>query len=247
MQYPIIRSRVQNLTADGGFNYIDSTVTILAQPLYDDHIRTIKFGGNYDFSDRFRGSNLIGLHIEQGLPILGASNDPNSTEVSRFGATGVFTKGVLQLIHLQPLFSRFSAFFLVNGQYSFDPLLSSEQYGFGGSQLGRGYDPAEIIGDKGIGGTVELRMDMMPGWYLLQTMQAYVFYDAGVIYNIQNLPNVQSKQSATSTGIGTRVALMNHLSGNVMISQPLTKQIAAEEVIGRGRCPRVQFSLVATL
>lgn len=246
-QYPLIRSRSQNLTLDSGFSYLNSDVTALGTTLYDDHIRSIRFGANYDFSDRFSGSNLLGLHGEQGLNIWGASSNPNSFTTSRFGADGIFTKFVAQAARVQPVYKRLSVFLLMNGQYSFNPLLASEQFAFGGSQLGRGYDPAEIIGDKGFSGTIELRMDFAPGWNLLKTFQPYVFYDAGVIWNLKNLPGIGTKSSATSTGVGTRFYFTKNLSGNLMMAQPLTKEVAAQELIGRGRCPRGFFSLVAAV
>ena len=246
-EYPWIRSRTKNLTLDGGFDYLDSQVTSFTFPLYTDHIRSVKLGANYDFSDRFRGANLLGLHFEQGLNILGASNNPNSLTTSRFGADGIFTKMIVQAVRLQPLPGRFSFFMIMNGQYPLEALLASEQFGFGGSQLGRGYDPAEIIGDKGLSGSAELRMDVVPEWFLLRSMQFYMFYDAGVIWNIKEVVGIKQKQSATSTGLGIRFVVTNHLTGNVMIAQPLTKEIAAEELVGRGRCPRGFFSLVASL
>ncbi len=246
-QYPIMRTRAQNMTVDGGFNYLDSQVKSFTFPLYTDHLRTLKFGSNLDFADRFNGSNLMGLHIEQGLNLFGASNNPNSTTTSRFGADGIFTKFVAQYARIQPLYGKFSAFFLVNGQYSFQPLLAAEQFGFGGAQLGRGYDPAEIIGDKGASGTLELRWDSAPGWAYLNSIEPYIFYDAGIIWNLKNVVGVQSKQSATSTGIGTRFVLTKNLSGNLMLSQPLTKSIASLDLVGEGRSPRGQFSIVASI
>jgi hemolysin activation/secretion protein len=232
---------------DAGLNYLDSTVTSFNFQLYTDHIRSVKFGANYDFADRFRGSNLFGLHAEQGLNVAGASNNPNSLTTSRFGATGVFTKFVAQAARVQPIHGRFSAFVLLNGQYTFRPLLAAEQFGFGGSQMGRGYDPAEIIGDRGFGGTLELRMDFAPQRTYLKTVEPYIFYDGGVVWNLKDVTGVKTKQSITSTGLGTRFTFSPHLSGNLMITQPLTKVVAAEELIGRGRNPRGFFSLVASV
>ena len=246
-QYPLLRTRSQNLTLDANFSYLNSGVTTFGTPLYDDHIRSLRFGGNYDFADRFNGSNILGLHAEQGFNIWGASNNPNALNTSRFGADGIFTKFVVQAARIQPIYRRLSVFVLLNGQYSFNPLLASEQFAFGGSQQGRGYDPAEIIGDKGFGGTLEFRMDFAPEWYLLNSLEPYVFYDAGVIWNLKNIVGIGTKQSATSTGIGTRFVFTKNLSGNLMLAQPLTKQVSAEELIGRGRCPRGFFSIVASV
>jgi hemolysin activation/secretion protein len=125
--------------------------------------------------------------------------------------------------------------------------LSSEQFTFGGSQLGRGYDVAELIGDRGLAGSLELRYDWFPNKFKIQTLEFYAFYDAGVIWNIEVNPTSPAKVSATSAGLGMRFYATKYISGNVMWAQPLTKQVAAEELIGDGWKPRVFFSVVAQL
>ena len=249
--YPLLRTREQDLTLDAGFNYMDSQVTtgILgpAVPLYTDHIRSVRVGGNYNFSDRFLGANYIDIHEEEGINVLGASHDVSSTTTSRFGGYSTFPKITTAVSRLQQLHGRFSGFISMLGQYSFVPLLSGEQFSFGGSSMGRGYSPAEIIGDRGVGGTIELRMDVAPGWALLGAAQPYVFYDAGVIWNMKNVLGVPQKQSITSTGAGVRFSFTPHISGNFMVAQPLTKQNAAEQVVGNGRRLQSYFSVTAYL
>lgn len=247
LTYPMIRSRDSDLTLDAGANYIDSAVDAFNHVLYNDHIRSIKFGANYNITDRFYGSNLFALHCEQGLPIWGASHSPNSHTTSRYGADGIYTKFYANAGRLQRLFWKFSTFIYTTGQFSFNPLLATPQFAYGGSQLGRGYDPAEIIGDRGAAGSIELRLDFGPGMRFLQSIEPYAFYDAGVIWNIRNVPGTKSKQSCTSTGVGTRVVFNKYLSGNVMFAQPLTKQVTAEAVIGQGRLPRTFFSIVGSV
>jgi hemolysin activation/secretion protein len=253
LQYPLIRTRTQNLTLDASANYIDSRVLTLdpGLPLYTDHLRTLRFGANYDLSDSWYGANSASAHVEQGLVILGATPISRGTSgfTSRFGGSGHFTKMELQLSRLQQFgASRYSAYFLMKGQYSLEPLLASEQFGFGGAQagLGRGYDSAEIIGDRGLAGSVELRMNVNPGKTLLQAAQLYVFYDAGVIWNAKNVVDQLKKQSATSTGLGSRFYFTKNLSGNLLWAQPLTRKVDALSIIGDGRQPRVFFSLTAS-
>lgn len=249
VQYPVIRSRSQDLTLDGGFTYLDSKTTLLNREvlLYNDHIRPLRLGGNYNFADRFNGTNFSALHLEQGLKILGASSNPDSFTVSRFGADGIFTKLNAQIGRVQPLSTRFSIYTLAQLQYSFNPLLSSEQFGFGGSQVGRGYDPAEILGDRGAAGTLELRLNAFPNMFILQSMQFYTYYDIGKIWNIKNVANVKKNQSASSTGFGTRFAFSKLITGNLMYTQVLTKSIASETIIGKGRNPKIYFSVVASV
>lgn len=247
-QYPIIRDLDQDLTIIGAFNYIDSDVTTIDSAiLYYDHIRSIKFGANYDFVDQHRGTNTMSGTIEQGLLILGASDDPTSPTISRFGAEGRFTKFTASVGRLQQLFWRFSLFLFGTGQFSFNPLLATEQFAYGGSQLGRGYDPAEIIGDRGVGGTVELRMDNTPNWVWLNSIQPYAFYDEGVIWNVKNVPGTLKKSSAASAGFGIRMTFIKNLYGNLMWAQPITKEVFAETFVNQGRSPRGFFSITATV
>ena len=249
VQYPYLRTRTENITLQAGFNYLDSRVTtLLNQQLYNDHVRSLDLSATYNFADRFAGMNFVTLDFRQGLPILGYSSNynPDTATTSRPGGRGDYTKFNLQASRLQQIYGPFSIYGLFRGQWAFNPLLASEQFSYGGSQFGRGYDVAEIIGDKGIGGTLELHYDLGIGKFLMRSMQFYTFYDAGMIWNLKNIAGTPRKQSGTSAGIGTRFFFSNYISGNLMWTQTLTKQVAAEQLIGDGRRPRVFFSIVAT-
>jgi hemolysin activation/secretion protein len=254
-QFPIIRSRSQNLTADASVNYIDSYVTTLqpSQQLYTDHLRTLRSGINYNLSDAFGGNNSAAAHLETGIPGIGGTTESTGNRtpviVSRYGASNHFLKMDMQLSRLQTFgATRYSAFFQLQGQYALEPLLATEQFGFGGVQsaLGRGYDPAEIIGDRGLAYSAELRMNVIPQRYLLQAAQLYMFYDSGVIWNLKDIQDQNTKESATSTGVGSRFYFTKNFTGNLLIAQPLTKQVAALQLIGDGRQPRVFFSITAS-
>jgi hemolysin activation/secretion protein len=255
LQYPLIRNRSQNLTLDGTFNYIDSRVTTLQQGflLYDDHLRTIRVGANYDISDPWNGANSLGAHLETGMgPFIGGT--PVSRGVSgftsRFGASDTFCKFEGLASRIQQFGStRYSAFFIMKGQWSMEPLLASEQFSFGGAQaaMGRGYDAAEIIGDRGAEASIELRMNVIPGRILLNAAQLYVFYDAGVIWNAKDVVDQKRKQSATSAGFGSRFYFTKNISGNFIWAQPLTRKIDALTIIGDGRQPRMFFSITASV
>lgn len=247
VQYPLVRTQATSVTFDAAFNYFDSQVlTINDALLYRDHLRPIQVGGSATIVDRFGGNNLLSFHLKKGLNFLGATQNTSPTATtSRPGGRGDFTKMFFQASRLQQLFWRLSAFGVMQGQYAFNPLLTSEQFGFGGSQIGRGYDSAEIIGDRGLSGSAEMRMDFFPGQILLQTLELYYYYDAGVIWNIKFNSGVKMKSSATSTGFGARFSLLKYIFGNLMFTQPLTKQVAAMQIIGEGRRPRIFFSLTA--
>ncbi len=246
---PLIRTETQSLILRSGFTLLNSNVTAFTQELYNDHVRSLDIGTTYSFSDRFMGSNLFSGDIRQGLPIFDYTKDTNPVTAltSRPGGHANYTKLLFSATRLQALPRNFSLYGNANGQYAFEALLSSEQFTFGGSQIGRGYDSAELIGDRGLSGSFEVRYDLAVNRFPLQSLQLYTFYDAGVIWNIEVLPSSPAKVSAMSTGFGTRFYFNKYISGNVMWTQPLTKKVAAMELIGDGRAPRMFFSVTASL
>lgn len=245
--YPMIRTRSQTLTLQVAFNYLDSYVTTFNQQLYTDHLRPLGVGFSYNFADKYAGSNSFYGDFRQGLPILGYTSDtnPDTARTSHPGGRGDFSKIDLSLSRLQALKANFSVYGLFRGQWAFNELLASEQFTWGGSQLGRGYDVAELIGDKGLGGTLELRYDLGLESFWFQSMEFYMFYDYGKIWNFKNPVGSPLILSGTSTGLGVRFYMMKYVSGNFMWTQTLTKQVAAEELIGDGRRPRIFFSITS--
>ncbi len=246
--YPYIRNRSSSLNLTGAFSYLDSNTTILGNTnLYTDHIRNLDLGFNYNFADRYYGANMIAFNFRKGLPFFGYSSDTNqfTAETSRPGGYAAYQKVAVQLSRMQAIKGPVSLLAVARGQWAFVPLLSSEQFTFGGNPLGRGYDPAELIGDRGASASLELRYDYGTNT-MIRSMQFYAFYDAGAIWNILVNSSSPEKVSATSTGFGVRFSMNKFVSGNLMWAQPLTKEVAAEELIGRGWRPRTFFSVVAS-
>lgn len=237
LAYPLIRSRQNTLYVHGNFNMLNSKSTspnpfVLS---YDDHIRPIDLGLMFYNADSWHGYNQISFDATQGLPILDHSG---STNISRPNGHSVFTSLHLNGSRIQALPWNFSIFLNAQSQYGFQPLLAAAQFGFGGSVLGRGYDPSEITGDSGLAGTFELRFDQMVNSILLKSNQYYAFYDAGVVWN-RDQQSFIGQQSATSTGLGMRMMFTNFLLGNLYVAKPLTHDVAA---VGN-RNARVFFAL----
>lgn len=221
LTYSLIRSRERNLSLHALANYQNVTSTILGFPLYQDRIRSLTFGGAFDTTDRWNGSDNVGLDIVQGLPIFGAQMH---AEQSRPEGRSQYTRLTASLSRLQqPLYKRLSLFTSFSGQYSFQPLLATEQFSSGGPIYGRGYGPSEIVGDQGLSGKVELRVDTQPEKFLLQAIEYYVFYDAGVIWNRDTL-NTPARQDLTSTGVGLRLAFTPQVYGELYIAKPLSRK-----------------------
>src|SRR4029079_15102277 len=64
-------------------------------------------------------------------------------------------------------------------QFSNDELPDSERFKIGGDRLGRGFEVAEIAGDRGLGAKLELRRDLVSTDSFLGRVSAYGFYDFG--------------------------------------------------------------------
>lgn len=216
LSYPLIRTREETLSFDGGLTVQDAKSLFFGtNQLTHDKWRVVDLGVTYSNSNVFdAGGQWTGtLDLAQGIPGFGATPD-HSTDLSRLGGTTSFTKitGVARFV--QPVFAPVSVAFAAQGQYSFNPLITGEQVLFGGTQIGRGYDPGAITGDQGIGGSAEIRFDQrIPEWSI-QDLQPYAFIDAARTWYIQRGaafdPSLKN-QSIVSVGGGLRFWLPYNL------------------------------------
>jgi hemolysin activation/secretion protein len=102
-------------------------------------------------------------------------------------------------------------------QHSNHVLPDSERFKIGGDRLGRGFEVAEIAGDRGAGGKLELRRDLAAGDGMFGRLSAYGFYDAGAAWK----QDIAGRESATTGGAG--FALQGpRVSGYVEVAAPLS-------------------------
>jgi hemolysin activation/secretion protein len=241
ISYPLIKQRDRTLTLDGTFELQNSKTNLLHEELYDDRERTITAGLNYGFADGYNGLNVLDVRYGKGLDILGV-REAGSENLSRLDGHPDFDKFNLFAARLQSLPHNFGLYASVRGQYSAKPLLSSEEMSFGGRLTGRGYNPAEISGDKGISTSLELRWtnSFLPPGSDLQ-LQHYGFYDAGKVWNIDN--NDTTGLSAASAGAGTRFFLGERWNGDINLAFPLTREPESPPPYAENFGPRLLFSI----
>jgi hemolysin activation/secretion protein len=96
-------------------------------------------------------------------------------------------------------------------------LPDSERFKIGGDRLGRGFEVAEIAGDSGVGGKLELRRDLINTETFIGRLSAYGFYDIGTAWK-QDAPGRESAATAGS-GIAIQGAA---LTGYLEVATPLT-------------------------
>jgi len=238
---PVIRSRSHSLTIGGGITSLDATVDLLGAPFSSDRVRYLFLDASYDFADTAFGdarpaTTIIHAVVSQGLNGLGAT-PTGSPNLSRAQGRSDFTKFDIDATRIQTLLPRLSIALAATGQVSGDALLSSQQFGLGGAQFGRGYEPSELTGDQGVGVSAELRYS--PPIARPLSPQLYGFYDAGVIWLNVPLTGERSGDSLSSAGIGLRFSFLRHFNADLELAKPLTRDVAS-----RGnRDPRPLFTV----
>lgn len=239
LTFPLIRSRAETLILDGGITVQDARVGLLGTGFSHDQWRVLDIGGSYQLANVLGGSWTSTLDIAQGLPILGETPNrvpspsgpvPNPI-LSRVGGLTDFTKvtGFTRLA--VPLIGAFSTVLTVQGQYAFVPLITGEQVTFGGSQIGRGYDPGAITGDDGLGGSAEFRYDFHFADSFVRALEPYVFADGAESWYIQRGPAASKSlldQSIGSVGGGIRIWLPYNFTASTEVARTLSPVIGSD-------------------
>lgn len=237
-RYPRIRSREENLDYIVDFRMQNTDTDILGTELFDDKVRVASVGIQYDNADNWDGVNLLDASISQGLNFLGSTDDGAGR--SRTTGEHTYTRFNAALRRIQNIDESFSVLVATEGQYSRDSLLSSERFALGGAQFGRGYDGAELTGDSGLSGLVEVRYAGFPTSDWFESYQPYAFYDIGAVWTNDPVVGESSRESLASTGLGVRFNMANHMSGDAQVAFPLTRDVVSE----LDDDPRFFFSLL---
>lgn len=245
--YPVIRSQRVNLNVAAGLDIINQDNSVLDQDtLSRDRLRIAYLGAAaryvgqtgavYQLGNRREIWSLTGsVELRQGLEIFDGSSagDP---QLSRFGADP------------EALLIRFDAALNVpvadwamfrvrtNGQYSDDALVAYEEYAVGTSQttVGRGYDPAVVAGDSGLGVQAELRLAVprVANWL---DIEAFAFYDVARIHQNDAVVIDESRTLASWGGGFAFVVPEQDLSLELMWAEPLDKPLSISPAVPDGR------------
>jgi hemolysin activation/secretion protein len=226
--YPLVLTRPRRISIQAGANIQGEKVSIpgLTCTSSDDRWRTVSLAGSIEQRGLLLDSNSgLTLGATQGIPVLGAESSVSQICNVGEGASTGFTKYTFVATHDQPIIGPFSASFRSLGQWTTERLVIGEQTSFGGSGIGRGYDPASLAADVGYGVASELRYDTRFPEYRLDNVEFYAFLDfARVRYRDDapvNLTSTATGHSLLSTGVGVRLSLLQSVSGGVEFAQEL--------------------------
>ena len=214
-----------SLTLGFDYKHFDQNATIagttVPTPIY-----YYPFSANY--SATWSGKNsLTNANAGVTFHFRGMGSSPQQFDFNRFKADGNFVYVRSDISHQHDLPLGFQIFGKAQGQVADQPLVNSEQFAGGGLGTVRGYLEAEVLGDNGVSGTVEIRSPS-----LLNSLGAtanewrfYLFADGGYLTLIDPLPEQDSTFALASLGVGSRVRLQNHLNGSVDAAIPVSSQV----------------------
>ncbi len=234
---PVIRAREKNLTLAGlvfASNNLSDFDFVTPPEVNRDHLRGFRLKADGDWADRFLGINQVNVTYSEGIKGLGSSQNnnpadfainPNANFLSNPVGRVDFEKIEATLSRTQPLIGPFSAFASIYGQYAFNPLLVSEQCGYGGRFFGRAFDPSQLLGDHCVETILEFRYDL-PRWAKSVTQtQLYGFGDYGKLWALGPgfvdpvTGGTSGSATAASAGGGLRLAFWDSVTADLSVAK----------------------------
>lgn len=233
LTHPFIRTAKSDLIGHVGFDWLHATTKMEnPQAVISDYNLRVLRTGLYGMTDDKYGRWIGSVGFDAGFDGMG------STPMITGMPDSQFIKVTAGITRVQRLFEKSMGIIRVNGQYSPNKLYAAEQMQIGGPYTLRGYQPAELIGDYGIAGTVEYRFPIpffgkiLPekAKFLDDKVKLAVFYDFGYVkenFNIYNYP----QNFLHSVGVGTYINLTKWLSLQMGIGMPLGRKYYDENSV----------------
>ncbi len=241
ISHPFVRSRTTNISSRLTFDYRDVNSKNNLEPTNrKDHIRSVRVGTNVQFMDTLVGIgiNSLDLEISQGVNLFVPSTKGRSS-LTRADGKPKYTKVKAKVQRLQRIVPKVNLLLSGEGQWAATPLLSSEEFGVGGINIGRGYDSSEIVGDDGIAGKAELQWSEPKKIPYIDGYQLFGFVDAGRVWDQDATTSANKRESIVSTGFGVRMDVTDKTKAGFGVAFPLTRKLD----VTNDRDPRYYFNV----
>lgn len=183
------------------------------------------FSANYSATYAPTGS-VTQLDAGVTLHVRGLGSTSTDFDDSRFGAGGAFIHFNGDLSHTHDLPAGLQIFGKIQGQIADQPLVAGEQFSVGGLDTVRGYLEGQVPGDNAFTTSLEFRSPSVISWLGQKSgeWRFYIFSDDGWVTLNSPLPQQASRFSLESLGLGSRIQVLDHLSGSIDAAEPLTTQ-----------------------
>ncbi len=245
VEQPIVRGRRFNAYGVVAFDVSEVNVDQFSLLQLEERVAAIELGLKADAIGFLNGVTSAEAQLRRGVAAFDATR-AGAPNALRGDGSPEFYSVYGKLQRYQPLFSSVALTAVIEGQYADRALFSLEEYTAGDATLGRGFDPVEIIGDSGFGGSLELDYTrdlpagLLPGedggrWRL------FVFADGAAIYNRGNLPGNPKSAQIISVGGGAQITIDKKASFSIEAAAPLTRTPGTGLVAETG--PRILATL----
>lgn len=244
---PIHRGEKWTVDSAASLNLRDITTKIDNFGDLTDHRLTVLRTGISAKRQDSKGIWGSAVQVSTGLPLFNATEAPENLgyEDSKF----VKFEANVQRLHVLP--KKCLGLASLRGQYTPNKLLSAEKMTLGGSSL-RGYDPAMVVGDMGLNGTLEVRTPVpFLKKVLPEKLKQYeekvklgAFYDYGLTRDMHGFNSRLSGKSTNflqSAGVGIHFPLTKYLTANVDVGVPLGRGVFKDQDA------RLSFSVTSAL
>ncbi|KLI64499.1 ShlB/FhaC/HecB family hemolysin secretion/activation protein [Aurantiacibacter marinus] len=264
--YAFLRTQENSFWGAAGFDYVDQDVTVNGNPFTRDRGRTAFVRGTFlhvdagsiarrdgysPYEPRYRLAATA--EVRQGFGIFGASDDCRGNIAACLIGGNIGPSRISQ--DPTPLYVRaeianefrptpmFAIAFDLEAQLSGSALPAFEEFAGGNYAIGRGYDPSAILGDSGIGTSLELRYgSLVPRNNTDLNFQPYVFTDAAWTDN-KDPGLFDPTDHLWSAGAGLRFVRGANIQGDLTVAVPINRL----DSTGQRGDVRVLFTLNARL
>ena len=211
--HPLVQTAKSDLYLYTGYDFVKANTTAYGGKEHlADYSLHVWRSGLYGMTDDSYGRWIANLGIDFGM---GGNGNSKYADTRFFKVTGGLTR-------VQRLFGRSFGIVRVNGQYSPNDLYAAEQMQIGGPYTLRGYQPAELIGDYGVSGTVEYRFPIpflnRIAPKIDERIKLAVFYDYGWVGQHHNN---YDHGFLHSVGCGTYLTFTDWLTAQLGLGFPL--------------------------
>lgn len=223
--YPLLLAPGKAIGLSAAFAVRDSNLSRGGVPARADRtaILTARITGDWSGEDhRLSGR----VELSQGTDLFDATRagDPLA---SRPDGDGVFTKLGVRGRLWSRLAGPFSLWVDSEAQFASRPLLFAEEFGFGGRDFGRGYEPREASADNALAAAVELRLDLGAIGNLVDGFQVYGYGDGARLWEVGD----PFDDFLATAGMGIRARLGRRMDLGIELGMP----------VDRDRTPRGNF------
>lgn len=210
-----------------GFDYknFGQSLALQGQDTGNAEIGYASFVAGYDGSWQGEG-RVSSLNVGAHFSVRGLGNDAKEFADKRVDATPSFLYLTGEFKHQQVLPWDFRLLARAQGQASSASLISNEQFAAGGPLSVRGYHQTQLLGDHGANLSIELYTPKLvpSAWESVQNLRILAFADWAGLWINDPLPPTPAFAELASAGLGFRMQVFKHLTGELDWGYPFYAQ-----------------------